>query len=63
MTTTATRTTHMTLQDFLALPEDGPYAELEHGEFVEMGRPSFEHNDLVLTLAHLLREHARTVWA
>jgi len=60
MTTTAIPTKHMTLEEFLALPEDGPYAELKHGEFVEMVRPSFEHNDLVLTVAYLLREHART---
>ena len=59
MGTTITTTEHMSLQEFLALPEDGPYAEFVHGEFVEMVRPSFEHNELASELQTLIRRHCR----
>ena len=57
MGTTATAVRRMSLQQFLALPEDGPYAELEHGEFIEMVRPSFQHNKFVARLTSMIVDH------
>ncbi len=49
----------MSLKEFLSLPEDGPKYELEYGEIVELTRPTFEHNELLLNLAMILKTHIR----
>lgn len=49
----------MTTAEFLALPEDSIYAELERGEVIEVTRPSFEHNELVGLLLADLAAHIR----
>lgn len=49
----------MTTAEFLALPEDSIYAELERGEVIELTRPTFEHNELVGDLAAEIRAWVR----
>src|SRR5438128_796017 len=49
----------MTTAEFLALPEDSIYAELERGEVIELTRPTFEHNELVGDLLAELRAWVR----
>lgn len=59
MAATATKV-RMMLQEFLALPEDDlKRFELEYGELIEVGRPTFEHNEWVIELAHTIMAH---VW-
>lgn len=52
----------MSLAEFLATPEDetGPKYELEYGELIELMRPTFEHNELLLSLSGVLLPHIRT---
>lgn len=52
----------MTLAEFLALPEDDSSPvkyELEFGELVEMTRPSWEHNELIIALAAQIQQYVR----
>ena len=61
-TPTATRK-KLTLTEFLALPEDDSSPvkyELEFGELVEVTRPTWEHNELLQELAHIIRSYVRT---
>lgn len=59
MAATATKV-RMMLQEFLALPEDDlKHFELEYGELIEVGRPTFEHNEWVIELAHAIMAHVR----
>jgi Uma2 family endonuclease len=52
----------MSLSEFLDTPEDetGPKYELEYGELIEMTRPTFEHNELLLSLSSILLPYIRT---
>jgi Uma2 family endonuclease len=43
--------------EFLALPEDGSRYELEFGVLIEVTRPAYEHNKLMLWLWRLLADH------
>lgn len=49
----------MTLDQFLALPEMKPYREFVRGEVFEKPMPAYDHSDLVLELAGLLRDYLR----
>jgi Uma2 family endonuclease len=46
--------TRMTLQEFLALPEEKPYLEFVNGEVWEKPMPGQEHSDIVAELTRLL---------
>jgi Uma2 family endonuclease len=49
----------MTLEEFLALPEEKPYAEFIDGEVVRKVAPAWNHSLLVLELGSLLRSYLR----
>ena len=51
--TTSPLVRRMSLMEFLAIDENetGPKCELEYGELIELMRPTFEHNELVLSLS------------
>lgn len=61
ITETVTRK-KLSLAEFLAMPEDDTSPvkyELEFGELVEVTRPTWEHNELALELAHIIRSYVR----
>lgn len=45
--------TRLTLEEFLALPEEKPYHEFVDGEAVEKSMPNNDHGDLCAMLSHL----------
>ncbi len=52
----------LSLAEFLALPEQASetaHLELLYGEVVEMAKPTWEHNELILGLGSLLKPYLR----
>src|SRR5918996_5351682 len=52
-------TQRMTLEEYRALPEGPPFYEFEEGELIMVASPTPEHQDLLLELAHALRQFVR----
>ncbi|HZO86797.1 MAG TPA: Uma2 family endonuclease [Chthonomonadaceae bacterium] len=53
---TAIPTRHMTLEEFLALPEGPPHYEFEEGELIPLPSPTLDHQDILLALAMALKQ-------
>ena len=49
-------TQRMTLEQFRALPEGPPNVEFEEGEVIPVPSPTFRHQDIMLTLGHVLKQ-------
>jgi Uma2 family endonuclease len=55
----ATAATRMTLDEFLALPEEKPYREFVRGEVIEKPMPGPDHSALVLEVGGQIREYLK----
>lgn len=49
----------LTVEDYLALPDEYPRYELLEGELVEMVSPTVRHQQILLRLARLLQDYCR----
>jgi Uma2 family endonuclease len=49
----------LTYQDYCALPEDGRRYEILDGDLYMSPSPEIRHQDIILSLAAILREHVR----
>ena len=58
--TTTAQLRPMTIEDYYALPEDGPRFELILGEFLEMPSPSSLHQVILISLSSQLYAFVRT---
>ncbi len=48
---------HMTADEYFVLPDDGRHKELVRGRVVEMNMPGFEHGEICVTIASILRAY------
>jgi Uma2 family endonuclease len=55
----ASTATSLTLDDFLALPEEKPYREYLRGEVIEKPMPNYTHGLLALEVGSLLRNYLK----
>ena len=45
----------LTAEEYFTLPDDGRHKELVRGRVVEMNMPGFEHGEICVTVASILR--------
>jgi Uma2 family endonuclease len=56
---TQARRIPMSREEFDRLPEGPPFYDYVNGEAVEVNRPSVKHQDIVVCLAFVIRQHVR----
>src|SRR5438128_1647167 len=50
----------MTLEEFERLPQGPPYYDYIDGEAIKVNRPTGNHQDIELEIAHAIKGHVRT---